>query len=95
MDFNHALIINRKSGWQSNEANSKNFNRIATTLANNNYAHTHAGLGGWHHRHNDWITYYEASPIMSYCGAKHGVRIEQGFPLEDDAVIHVCWYVIQ
>ena len=33
LDFNHPLVINKRSGWGA----GRNYNRLATTLSNGNY----------------------------------------------------------
>jgi hypothetical protein len=63
-DYNHALVINKMSGW----ASGRNYNRLATTFDNKNRGHTFAAIGGEHHHGlGSWITTYEAAPITSYC----------------------------
>jgi len=63
------LVANKQFGWDS----GINYNRLATTLTNNDYGHTLAGLGG-HHENGigSWETYYEAAPIVAYCGRFDG-----------------------
>ena len=52
-------MINRKSGW----AAGKNYNRLATTLTNNDYPHTFAGIGG-DHTQGGWNSKYEMVHIL-------------------------------
>lgn len=67
MDYPNPLIINRASGWGA----ARNFNRLASTLTNNHYGHTFAGIGGWHeHGLGSYRTKYEAAPITSYCESR-------------------------
>lgn len=68
-EFDQPLVINKKSGW----AAGINYNRIATTLTNNDYSHTFAGIGG-HHENGvgSWLTHYEYAPISSYCNFVRG-----------------------
>ena len=62
IDHPEAVVLNRQSGWSANE----NLNRLATTLTNNEYPHTFAGIGG-RHVNSGYGSLYESSPIFSYC----------------------------
>ena len=65
-DFADALVVNKQSGWNA----AVNLNRLATTLTNNAYSHTLAGIGGHHENgKGSYVTKYEASPIFAYCDA--------------------------
>ena len=57
-----ALVVNKASGWSA----QNNFNRLATTASNGEYAHTFGGIGGYH-TNAGWGHNYESSPIASYC----------------------------
>ena len=64
IEHNHPIVLNKTSGWNA----ARNWNRIATTLSNNDYAHTYAGLGGHHEEGlGGWAALYESAPISAYC----------------------------
>eukprot|EP00051_Salpingoeca_urceolata_P027427 m.481439 g.481439 ORF g.481439 m.481439 type:complete len:851 (+) comp22172_c0_seq1:154-2706(+) len=69
IDFNEPLVFNKQSGWGSCRSNM----RIATTLTNNDYAHTFAGIGGRHEQGcGSYVTNFEFAPITAYCAAVRG-----------------------
>ncbi len=67
LDHAEALQLNRSAGWGA----AQNLTRVATTLSNNEYAHTYAGLGGQHSQAG-WGLYYESAPISPYCSITNG-----------------------
>ncbi len=69
MEFSHALKANSTGSWAAGD----NVNRLSTTLTNNDYAHTFAGLGGRHQQGiGSYGTKYEAAPISAYCELRNG-----------------------
>merc|ERR1712146_142363 len=87
-DHSQALVVNKGSGWGA----AVNKNRIATTLSNNNYGHTFAGMGG-HHEHGagSWITHYEMAPISPYCSLRRGYGNSRVYG-RGDAYMSSCRY---
>lgn len=55
--------------WNS----ARTYNRIGTSLSNNNYGHTFAGIG-IHHEHGlgSYVTKVESAPISAYCDLRVG-----------------------
>eukprot|EP00039_Didymoeca_costata_P013371 m.202544 g.202544 ORF g.202544 m.202544 type:complete len:537 (-) comp15751_c0_seq8:4566-6176(-) len=69
IDYDHPVMFNKQSGWGA----CRNLNRMATTYSNGQYAHTFAGIGGWHeHGCGSYRTKYEAAPISPYCSMTNG-----------------------
>ena len=67
--INHggALSLNDTSGWGADQ----NYTRVGTTLTNNDYVHTFAGLG-IDHIEGGWGGDFESAPISAYCAVDHG-----------------------
>ncbi len=76
IDHEDAIMLNKSSGWSA----QINFNRFATTLTNNDYGHTYAGLGGYH-INSGWGLYYESAPISPYCSITNGYGEEDSYSL--------------